>query len=62
MKTRPNVISVLSSDSKQPQLVVDQNYSIRQAAEAMNVGLSTMDKWVRQLRQERNGESPKATQ
>mgnify|MGYP000067745260 CR=1 FL=1 len=42
-------------------LVVDQNYSIRQAAEAMNVGLSTMDKWARQLRQERNGESPKAT-
>ncbi len=27
----------------------------------MNVGLSTMDKWVRQLRQECSGESPKAT-
>ena len=43
------------------QLVVDQNYSIREAAQAMNVGKSTMDKWVRQLRQERSGESPKAT-
>ncbi len=43
------------------QLVVDQNYSIREAAEAMNVGNSTMDKWVRQLRKERDGESPKAT-
>ena len=43
------------------QLVVDQNYSIRDAAEAMNVGHSTMDKWVRQLRKERGGESPKAT-
>ncbi len=37
------------------QLVVDQNYSIREAATAMNVGKSTMDKWVRQLRNERNG-------
>ena len=43
------------------QLVVDQNYSIRDAAEAMNVGHSTMDKWVRQLRKERSGVSPKAT-
>lgn len=37
------------------QLVVDQNYSVREAAEAMGVGKSTMDKWVRQLRTERSG-------
>ena len=37
------------------QLVVQQNYSIREAANAMNVGKSTMDKWVRQLRNELNG-------
>ena len=37
------------------QLVVEQGYSIRQAAEAMNVGKSTMDKWVRQLKSEHNG-------
>lgn len=37
------------------QLVVDQNYSIRDAASAMNVGKSTMDKWVRQLKSERDG-------
>ncbi|RAJ94852.1 hypothetical protein CWE07_12330 [Aliidiomarina maris] len=43
------------------QLVVDQNYTVREAAEAMNVGHSTMDKWVRQLRKERDGESPRAT-
>lgn len=43
------------------QLVVDQNYTVREAAEAMNVGYSSMDKWVRQLRQERDGQSPKAT-
>ena len=43
------------------QLVVDQNYSIRDAADAMGVGKSTMDKWVRQLRAERDGKSPQAT-
>ena len=37
------------------QLVVEQNYSIREAASAMNIGKSTMDKWVRQLRSELNG-------
>jgi transposase len=35
------------------RLVVDQNYSIREAADAMNVGKSCMDKWVRLLRLER---------
>ncbi len=32
-------------------LVVKQNYSIREAAESMGVGKSTVDKWVRQSRQ-----------
>jgi transposase len=32
------------------QLVVEQNYSIREAASAMNVGKSTMGQWVRQLK------------
>lgn len=43
------------------QLVVDQNYSIREAATAVGVGHSTMDKWVRQLRGERDGRTPKST-
>jgi len=43
------------------QLVTDQGRSIREAAEAMGVGKSTMDKWVRQLREERQGMSPQAT-
>ncbi len=43
------------------QLVVDQNYSIREAALAVGVGHSTMDRWVHQLRQERNGQTPKAS-
>jgi transposase len=37
------------------QLVLDQGYSIREAASAMSVGKSTVDKWVRQLKNERNG-------
>jgi len=37
------------------QLVVDQGYTVREASEAMNVSKSAMDKWVRQLKSERNG-------
>ena len=61
MKNRPNRNFSPEFRLEAAQLVVDQNYSIREAAQAMNVGKSTMDKWVRQLRQERSGESPKAT-
>ena len=43
------------------QLIPDQNYSVLEAATAMNVGKSTMDKWVRQLKEERQGITPKAT-
>lgn len=40
------------------QLVVDQNYSTKEAALAVGVALSTMDKWARQLRSERAGKTP----
>lgn len=43
------------------QLVVDQNYTVSDAAKAMDVGLSTMTKWVKQLREERQGKTPKAS-
>lgn len=43
------------------QLVVDQAYTAAEAAEAMGVGLSTMNKWVKQLREERKGKTPKAS-
>lgn len=43
------------------QLVLEQNYSVTEAAQAMNVGKSTMDKWVRQLKEERQGKAPKAS-
>ncbi|MBM1031545.1 transposase, partial [Escherichia coli] len=32
------------------QLVVDQNYTVSDAAKAMDVGLSTMTEWFKQLR------------
>ena len=31
------------------QLIVDKGYSYRQASEAMNVGSTTLESWVRQL-------------
>ena len=43
------------------ELVVDKDYSIREAAEAMGVGKSTVDKWTRDLRRERNGEETQGT-
>ena len=41
------------------QLVVDEKYSIREGITAVGVGHSTMDKWVLQLRDERQGVTPK---
>jgi len=58
-QTRPKFSPEFRLESA--QLVVDQGYSVREAANAMNVGKSTMDKWVRQLRNERNGLMSKAT-
>ncbi|MGL9773898.1 MAG: transposase [Sodalis sp. (in: enterobacteria)] len=43
------------------QLIVDQNYTAAPAAKAMDVGLSTMTKWVKQLRDKRQGKTPKAS-
>lgn len=43
------------------QLVVDQNYTVADAAKAMDVGLSTMTRWFKQLRDECQGKTPKAS-
>ena len=40
------------------QLVVDQNYTVKEACEAMGVSKSTMESWVRKLRAERGGTAP----
>jgi len=37
------------------QLVVDQGCPVREAARAMGVGKSTLDKWVQELKSERIG-------
>ena len=38
--------------------MVDQNYSIKDTAEAVGVGKSTLEYGVRQLRKERQGKTP----
>ena len=43
------------------QLVVDQNYTVADAAKAMNVKLSTMTLWIKQLQDEHAGKTPKAS-
>ena len=43
------------------QLALDQNYTVAAAASAMDVCLSTMTRWVKQLRDERQGKIPKAS-
>ena len=40
------------------QLVVDQNYTVKEACEAMGVSKSTMESWIRKLRAERVGKAP----
>ncbi|WP_425468314.1 IS3 family transposase [Pistricoccus aurantiacus] len=42
------------------QLVVDQGYTLKAACEAMGVGKSTMEYWVRRLRAERAGHAPQS--
>ncbi|TMP22406.1 hypothetical protein CWB99_23925 [Pseudoalteromonas rubra] len=57
-KSRPNYPAEFRRETA--QLVLDNGYSHEEAAKAMGVGYSTVGKWVRQLRVERKGESPKA--
>ena len=43
------------------QQVVDMGRPIRDVAESLSLGKSTVDKWARQLRNERNGQLSSAT-
>ena len=52
-KTRPTYTSEFKLECA--QLVVEQGYSIREAAEAMGISKSSIDKWVHQLRNETMG-------
>ena len=42
------------------ELIVLQNYSIRQASEALSVGETALRRWVEQYREEQQGITPKA--
>lgn len=44
-----------------PLNCVDQNYTVADAAKAMDVGLSTMARWVKLLRDELRDKTPKAS-
>lgn len=39
-------------------LVLDQGYTRKAACEAMWVGTTALDRWIRQLREEREGKTP----
>ena len=39
-------------------LVLDQGYTRKAAAQSMGVGLTALDRWIRQLREERDGQTP----
>ena len=41
-------------------LVLDQNYTIRQACRSLDVGETAVRRWARQLRKERQGSTPSA--
>ncbi len=56
-KTRKNFDPQFRLDAA--QLVVDQGYTIKQASESMGVSKNSMENWVRQLKQERQGKTPK---
>ncbi len=56
-KTRKNFDPQFRLDAA--QLVVDQGYTIKQASESMGVSKTLMENWVRQLKQERQGKTPK---
>lgn len=43
------------------QLVLNQGYTIKAACEAVGVGKSTLEYWIRQLKVERQGKTPAAS-
>ncbi len=43
------------------QLVLNQGYTIKTACEAVGVGKSTLEYWIRQLKVERQGKTPTAS-
>lgn len=53
-----------SSEFKQEaaRLILDQNYTYKEAGESMGVGQSALRRWVNQLKSERQGTTPEIGQ
>ena len=58
-KTRPTFSAEFKLEAA--QLVTKQGYNVAEAASAMGVSNSAMRKWVKQLRREEQGVSPKGS-
>lgn len=58
-KTRATFSAAIKLETA--QLVLDQDYTQEEAAQAMGVGKSTVSKWVAQLKRERKGVAPAAS-
>ncbi len=54
-------ISAQSLNANPLNWSLTMNYTVADAASAMDIGLSTMTRWVKQLRDERQGKTPKAS-
>ena len=54
----PKRVFSIEFKKESASLVVDKNYAIREACEAVGVSSSAMRKWVKQLKAERGGATP----
>lgn len=57
-KTRPTFSDEFKREAA--GLVLDQNYSIADACQAMGVGQTAIRRWVKQLESERAGKTPQS--
>ena len=57
-KKRPSYSAEFKN--KSASLIVDKNYTITEACNAMGVGYTAIRRWVKQLESERGGTTPKA--
>ena len=54
--------NVFTTEFKQEcvRLIIDQGYGVGEASKAMNVGLSTLQRWLRQYKNEIQGVTPQS--
>ncbi len=57
-KKRPSYSTEFQHEAA--SLVLDKNYTIAEACNAMGVGMTAMRRWVKQLESERGGTTPTA--